>query len=103
MLEEIKKGILQKKRYEFSIHAVDQSILRKITLGEMCEAIENGEIIEDYPADKYGPSCLILGMTKKNRPLHIQCSYPDRPKIKIITIYEPDPEEWMDFKIRRNI
>ncbi len=63
--------------------------------------IENGEIIEDYPDDKFGPSCLIYGRTKLERPLHIQCSYPARPKIKIITVYEPDPEEWIDFKIRR--
>jgi len=103
MLEQIKKGILQERRYEFSIHAVDQSIIRKITLQEMHEAIECGEIIEDYPEDKYGPSCLIFGMTGKNRPLHIQCSYPSRPKIKIITVYEPDPEEWIDFKVRRSI
>ena len=101
MIEELKKAILEEKRYEFSIHAVDQSILRKITRQQMHEAIETGEIIEDYPEDKYGPSCLILGWTKKRRPLHIQCSYPTRAKIKIITLYDPDPKEWIDFKIRR--
>ena len=101
MIEELKKAILEEKRYEFSIHAVDQSILRKITRQQMHEAIGTGEIIEDYPEDKYGPSCLILGWTEKRRPLHIQCSYPTRAKIKIITIYDPDPKEWIDFKIRR--
>ena len=101
MIEELKKAILEEKRYEFSIHAVDQSILRKITRQQMHEAIETGEIIEDYPEDKYGPSCLILGWTEKRRPLHIQCSYPTRAKIKIITLYDPDPKEWIDFKIRR--
>ena len=101
MIEELKKAILEEKRYEFSIHAVDQSILRKITRQQMHEAIGTGEIIEDYPEDKYGPSCLILGWTEKRRPLHIQCSYPTRAKIKIITLYDPDPKEWIDFKIRR--
>ncbi|MGB7201595.1 MAG: DUF4258 domain-containing protein [Pyrinomonadaceae bacterium] len=48
--------------YEFSRHAVDQSILRNISIGELAESIENGTIIEDYPDDKYGPSCLILDL-----------------------------------------
>ncbi|MFH1228725.1 MAG: DUF4258 domain-containing protein [Planctomycetota bacterium] len=101
MIEEIKKAIIEEQRYEFSIHAVDQSIIRKITRQEMHEVIGSGEIIEDYPDDKYGPSCLISGWTKNGRYLHVQCSYPTRPKIKIITLYDPAPKEWIDFKIRR--
>jgi hypothetical protein len=51
--------------------------------------------------DKYGPSCLLFGVTEAGRPLHIQCSYPDRLLIKIITVYEPDKDLWIDYKIRR--
>jgi len=66
------------------------------------EAISGGgEIIEDYPDDKYGPSCLILGFTNAGRPLHLQCSYPSRTLIKIITLYEPDMDIWADFRIRK--
>ena len=68
---------------------------------EVREAIETCELLEDYPEDKYGPSCLILGFTKSKRPLHIQCSYPSGSLIKLITLYEPDPERWIDFKRRR--
>jgi hypothetical protein len=93
---------IRQRQFEFSQHAVDQTILRRITVSEIYEAFESCEIIEDYPEDKYGPSCLILGFTKKQRPLHIQCSYPIRPLIKIITIYEPDPEMWYDFKSRKD-
>ena len=101
MLEEIQNKILQ-RQYEFSKHAVDQSIIRDISVAEMEEAISGRcEIIEDYPDDKYGPSCLILGFTKAGRPLHLQCSYPSRPLIKIITLYEPDPDLWVDFKVRK--
>ena len=64
------------------------------------EAIAHGEIIEDYPDDKYGPNCLILGFTLEQRPLHIQCRYPSRPLVKIITLYEPNIKLWIDFKIR---
>lgn len=80
--------------FEFAKHAVDQSILRRIRVQEIREIIANGQIIEDYPDDKYGPSCLILGFTVAQRPIHIQCSYPTRPLIKIITLYEPDPQRW---------
>lgn len=88
--------------FEFSQHAVDQSILRRISIQELREAIAVGEVIEDYPNDRYGPSCLILGFTGVGRPLHIQCSYPARPLIKVVTLYEPDPAHWVDFKQRRN-
>ena len=87
-------------QFELSRHATNQSIIRRITMQEVREAIETCEILEDYPEDKYGPSCLILGFTKSKRPLHIQYSYPSRPLIKIITLYEPDPLKWVDFKIR---
>ena len=100
----ILEGIQEKIRagqYEFSQHAVDQSIIRHIGVQELREAIASGEIIEDYPDDKYGPSCLILGFTHANRPLHSQCSYPSRPLIKIITLYEPDPQRWINLRIRR--
>ncbi|MBW4495976.1 MAG: DUF4258 domain-containing protein [Oscillatoria princeps RMCB-10] len=100
MIEEIRDK-LEAGLYEFSKHSVDQSILRKITVGEIREAIVSGEIIEYYPHDKYGPSCLILGYTLAKRPLHIQCSYPSRPLVKIITLYEPDPNQWLDFKTRK--
>lgn len=91
-----------RRQYEFSKHAVDQSIIRNISVQEIEEAVSNrSEIIEDYPADKYGPSCLLLGFTERGRPLHIQCSYPTRPLIKIVTLYQPDPDLWVDFRIRK--
>jgi len=40
-----------------------KSIIRHISVQELCETIEESEVIEDYPNDKYGPSCLILGFT----------------------------------------
>ncbi len=54
-----------------------------------------------YPQDKYGPSCLIFGKTAAGRPLHVQGSDPSRPIVKIITVYEPDPALWTDFKVRK--
>lgn len=93
---------IKEHQFEFSRHAVDQSIIRNISVKEIREAfLEEFQIIEDYPEDKYGPSILILGFTKKQRPLHIHCSYPSRSVLKIITLYEPDPNKWINFKRRK--
>jgi len=87
----------------YTKHAVDRAIERGIWSYEVDEAIRTGEIIEDYPNDKYRPSCLILGWTKKKRPLHLQVSYAHPgEKIKVITLYEPDLKEWKEgFRERR--
>ncbi len=88
-------------QFKFSKHAVDQAILRDIAVQEIREAMETGEVIEDYPDDKYGPSCLVYDVTRQGMPLHIHCCYPSRPIIKIITVYEPDPRRWIDCRKRR--
>ena len=100
MIEEIRERF-RCNAYEYSLHAVDQSILRQISVREVEEAIAVGELIEEYPSDKYGPSRLIYGRTKAGRPIHIQCTHPIRPTVKIITLYEPEPDKWIAFKTRR--
>jgi hypothetical protein len=100
MIDEIRAKIAN-GLFEFSKHAVDQSLLRRISVQELREAIEAGEIIEDYRGDKYGPSCLIFGLTTESRPLHVQCSYASRPLLKVITLYEPGADLWIDFKVRK--
>jgi len=101
MLKEIQKKV-RLQQYELSKHAVDQSIIRQITISELEDTlIAKAEIIEDYPEDKYGSSCLILGFTNISRPLHVLCSYPSRPLLKIITVYEPDSNMWINFRTRR--
>lgn len=100
LLAEIRTKI-RNGQFELSEHATEQSGIRHISLQEVREAVKESEVIENYPDDKYGPSCLILGFTQSKRPLHIQCSHPSRPLVKIITLYEPDPLRWIDFKTRK--
>ncbi len=52
LIEEI-RGKIIKDEFEFSKHAVDQSIIRRIKIEEIKEVIADGEVIEDYPDDKY--------------------------------------------------
>ena len=66
---------------------------RRITTEDVEKAVETGAIIEDYPDDSRGPSCLILGRSG-SRPIHVVCGRLDSEEILIITAYEPDPTEW---------
>jgi hypothetical protein len=100
MIAEVHEKVAQ-GQFEFSQHTVDQSILRHISVQEFREAIAHGEITKDYPHDKYGPNCLILGFTQVGRPLHLRCSYPSGPLVKIVTLYQPEPQFWIDFKVGR--
>jgi len=74
---------------------------RNISDQDIRQAGVQANIIEDYPDDKYSPSCLLLGFTQTGRPLHIQVSLAETELVKIITIYEPDPREWSNYSQRR--
>ena len=92
---------LSQGEFALSRHAFRRAVERNISETEIRQAGANAEIIEDYPDDKYSPSCLLLGFTEEERPLHIQVSYMDSDLVKIITLYEPDEDEWIDFAQRR--
>ena len=88
------------REYKYMCSSTGQEMIKRdIEDFEVVEAILRGEIIEEYPDDKYSPSCLISGKTGEGRSLHIQISFP--PKVVIITVYEPDEKEWLDKRIRR--
>jgi hypothetical protein len=100
MIERIKKQV-EAENYRFTIHGFERCVERHISPNEVKYAMLSGEVIEDYPEDKYGPSCLIYGVTKEGRILHLQCSI---DPIWVITAYDPalSPNEWeADFKRRK--
>ena len=84
------------KRILYLPHAVRQMSKpeRMITPRDIRFVIENGEIIEDYPDDVRGHSCLILGLLPEG-PLHIVCA-PKTDYLAIITAYRPIEQEWED-------
>ena len=74
---------------------------RMIRIEDVKDDIEKGEIIEDYPDDARGYSCLIFGYSKKKRPIHVVCS-PKENYLAIITAYIPDSQQWdQNFKTRK--
>jgi len=89
------------RRYILTWHATERLEERKITPREVEETIlsPKAEIIEDYPNDPRGPSCLVLGETKSGRIMHVQVTYP--PLVWVVTVYEPEEDKWRDPRIRR--
>jgi hypothetical protein len=90
-----------RKKILFLPHAITQMLRpeRMITPEEIKDAIFNGEIIEEYPEDARGESCLVLHVT--GRAVHVVCS-PKSEYLAIITAYIPVPEQWSaDYKTRR--
>lgn len=88
------------KQYLLTAHASNRAASRNIVSQEIEEAVAAGAVIEDYPDDKYEPSCLIMGATQAGRVLHLQVSY--LPGVKIITVYEASSDEWeSDWKTRK--
>ena len=83
-LNEVKAEITT-GNYRFSDHAVKRMIRRYIDRMEVEEAVLTGEIIEEYPDDKYSPSCLIYGVSKAGRQLHVQLSLP--PAVMKVPIF----------------
>lgn len=91
------------KRLLFLPHAVRQMSrpVRMITPNEVASVVMGAELVENYPEDARGHSCLVLGFGDANRAVHVVCS-PKDEYLAIITAYIPDPEQWSeDFRKRR--
>lgn len=73
----------------------------RVTRDEVRQVVLTGEIIEDYPEDPRGHSCLLLGRGQGHRALHVVCS-PKNTYLAIITVYVPNPTWWeADWRTRR--
>ena len=90
------------QRFLFLPHAIRQMSHpdRMITPEEVERVVSGGEVIEDYPTDPRGHSCLLLGFGDNALPIHVVCA-PKDEYLAIITAYRPAPEQWSgDFKRR---
>lgn len=83
------------KRILFLPHAVRQMNKPEhvIATSEVSDVLLQGEIIEDYPEDVRGHSCLLAGETREGRMIHVVCS-PKDDYLAIITAYVPDLRRW---------
>lgn len=101
MIEQI-RSLISFKKYRLTFHAEDEREADKIFTSEIEEAFssETCVIIEDYPEDKRGHSSLVLGFTKEGHPIHMVCAIHEDILV-IITVYRPDPELWVNWRIRK--
>jgi hypothetical protein len=90
------------KRLLFLPHTIRQMSRpdRMITTKDIEQAIVTGDVIEDYPDDTRGHSCLIFGYGQDDRPIHVVCA-PKDEYLAIITTYIPNLTQWTpDFRER---
>lgn len=89
-------------RLVFRVHAIQRMFQRGVREEEVKQVVAVGETIEMYPDDKPFPSRLMLGWNA-SRPVHVVVA--DNVAAQeaiIITVYQPDAEEWeADFRRRK--
>jgi len=96
----IKEKVIQGE-YEFSGHADEERQADKVSISETEKALLNGEILENYPGDSRGSSCLVLGYGEEGYPVHIVCGKTPTGRMRIITVYIPTLPKWLDARTRR--
>ena len=92
-----------KKQLLFLPHTIRQMSRpdRMISATEIATVVKTGKVIEDYPEDSRGHSCLMLGFGNGGRAIHVVCA-PKNEYLAIITAYLPDPDQWTsDFRGRQ--
>jgi hypothetical protein len=96
--------LVSQGKYEFTIHAQRERLADDLDVVEIGEAIEQGELLEEYPDDPRGWSCLILGYSG-GKPVHIvigraRSGHWGGGVPRIITVYVPKPARWRDSRTR---
>ena len=86
------------QEYDFSSHAHRERQEEQITTAEIEQVLLTGDIIEKYPKDERGESCLVAAKVK-NQPLHIICGKRGS-RLLIVTVYRPKPPIWKSYKQR---
>jgi hypothetical protein len=96
------RGAIAGGDYLLTRHAAKRMQSCRVTIAVLEEAFgdDDPEVLEDYPHHQRGPCCLVLGWDASGRPLHAVFGY-GGSRIAVITIYEPDPDQWTDYRRRR--
>jgi len=96
------KDFAEKDHIAFKKHSILRMYERNIIADEVKGILISGEIIESYLEDRPLPSCLILGYTTKQRPIHVVVSVDkEEQMLWVITVYIPSLEEWEEGFRRR--
>jgi hypothetical protein len=78
----------------FRIHAVQRMFERRITMENVRQVLNSGEMIEDYSEEMPDPGGL-LSARPGQRPLHVVVAENTQEAERVvITVYEPDRAQW---------
>ena len=79
-----------------SLHAHAAMADESFRLDDVLQALasDSAEIIENYPAHRRGPCCLVNSKTGGGRAVHVVCTTA-QPALILITVYEPLPPKWV--------
>jgi hypothetical protein len=86
---------IEKQTYQISLHADDERLSDGLIVVELEAALMDCEIIESYPEDRRGESCLALGFVGE-RPIHFVCGRNRARHLVLITVYIPSLPKWKD-------
>lgn len=87
---------VERQSYEISLHADDERIAESLTVVQLEFALSDCKIIEQYPNDPRGESCLTVGFSPDGIPVHIVCGRNPLEHLVIITVYIPTMPKWKD-------
>lgn len=93
------RSLVLQGRITFTDHARTRMFERGIESDAVIDLILNGAIIEMYPEATPCPSALILGPVE-SQACHVVAAL-CRERVKIVTVYWPNEEEWSDSRKRR--
>ncbi len=102
-LDQIVESI-KKRKVRITDHADEEACNDRLSFDEIFSSVLVGEIIEQYPDDEPYPSCLIYGKNIRDEPIHSVWAYNrETESAALVTVYRPDPERWVDWRIRRKL
>ncbi len=93
----IQDMILQDK-FIISNHARTRMFQRNISTDKLIEVVNNSSVIEEYHDDKPCPSVLLLGFVNTEACHVVIADCIDHARI--ITVYYPAKDKWIEDKIR---
>ncbi|MGH7887159.1 MAG: DUF4258 domain-containing protein [Candidatus Binatia bacterium] len=84
--------------YHVNLRLERRFISREAIIG----AVDNYELVEQYPDDKYFPSYLLVGRHDEKFFHALFATDVEDRNVRLVTAYYPDPNEWeTDLKTRR--
>ena len=93
-------GLIESGEILISNHARIRMFERNISTDDLIAIISSGEVIEEYIDDEPCPSVLMVGFINSVAYHTVVATCTDH--IRVITVYIPEEDKWIDYRRRRN-